>query len=92
MAVAIHVVDGLQAAPEEVSLPGDDDENVMLLVLGGPPEGVEGVDYHVVQDGETLADIVTFYYGDASRLGDLGRINGIAVDAVVVSGQVVYLP
>ncbi len=92
MAVAIHVVDGLQASPDEVAVPGDDDENVMVLVLGGPPEGVEGQDYHVVQEGETLEAIAVFYYGDAARLPDLARINGIPVDALLVSGQVVYLP
>ena len=54
-------------------------------------EGVEGVDYHIVRDGDTLSSIAERYLGDSTRADELARFNGLANADQIEIGQVVWV-
>lgn len=56
-----------------------------------PPEGVEGIDYHVVRRGENLSSIALERYGNAGLAGELAKLNGLADPDALQVGQVLRL-
>ena len=91
VALAILVIESLQAPAEPATAidPGD----VLELRLGGPPpEGsVEGVDHYVVQRGDTLSGIAEALFGDPRLAAQIARLNGLADPDDIVAGQVLRL-
>lgn len=100
MALAVVFVDSLSSgAPEaragadahEVAVhPGDE-----LIVEFGLPgeelpalsEGLEGVDYHIVREGETLRGIARQRFGDPDMDVELAALNGLADPNRIRAGQ-----
>lgn len=92
--LAIEVIERIPSPPDPRAATGPRDEDVMVLTFGEDPTAgarVEGVDYHVVADGETLADIAAHYFGDPGVADDLAAFNGLIPPYELVPGQVVDL-
>lgn len=91
--LAIEVIDRIPSPPDPRAATGPRDGDVMVLTFGEEPGAgrVEGLDYHVVVEGETLEAIAAHYYGDAGAADDLAAFNGLIPPYELVPGQVLDL-
>ncbi len=87
------VIEGLEWTQDEQAASATSHGDVLSLRFGAAPaEGaVEGVDYHLVSQGETLSDIALHYLGDIRYAGDLARLNGLADPDRLTPGQTIRL-
>jgi len=51
----------------------------------------EGIDYHVVREGDTLSSIAELRLGNAAYADDLGRLNELANPDRLEIGQTIWL-
>ncbi len=86
------IIESLRSSREE-PVAAVVDGDVLELRLGAPPpaDATEGVDYHIVQPGETLSDIAWRLLGDASLADDLATLNGLGDADAIVPGQILRL-
>lgn len=92
--LAIEVIDRIPSPPDPRAATGPRDDDRMVLTFGEEPGAggrVEGVDYHVVAEGETLEVIAAHYFGDPSAAGELAAFNGLIPPYELVAGQVLDL-
>ncbi len=91
--LAIEVIERIPAVDEEAVAAVADDENLMVLTFGEAPDSgrIAGVDYHIVQEGETLESLAQRYFGDEAFAEDLAIVNGLLQPYEIVPGQVLDL-
>ena len=102
MALAVLFVDSLSRGEPEVRAGSTavlDTGDELVIEFGLPPEqlptlteGVEGVDFHTVREGETLRGIARKLYGDPNKDADLAAFNNLTDPNKINVGQRLKLP
>ena len=102
MALAVLFVDSLSRGEPEARAGGAtpiDSSDELVIEFGLPPEqlptisdGIEGVDFHTVREGETLRGIARKLYGDPNLDVDLAAFNGLSDPNKIKVGQRLKLP
>ncbi|GJM20463.1 MAG: hypothetical protein DHS20C15_03780 [Planctomycetota bacterium] len=102
MALAVLFVDSLSRGEPEARAGGvtpidSGDELVIEFGLSAEQlpslsEGIEGVDFHTVREGETLRGIARALFGDPNRDVDLAALNGLTDPDKITVGQRLKLP
>src|SRR5690606_6811509 len=97
--LAVLFVDGLSRGEPAARAGASADPTVttddeLVVEFGLPPEalperlpGEEGVDYHVVREGETLRGIARLRLGDPNRDVELAALNGLSDPNHIRVGQ-----
>ncbi|MFT7463978.1 MAG: nucleoid-associated protein YgaU [Pseudohongiellaceae bacterium] len=72
------------------------DQDILVLQFGDPNATAlrnltEGVDYHVVQAGDSLSSIAAQRLGDATQALPLAELNGLANPHELAPGQILLL-
>jgi len=97
VALAVLFVDSLSSGPPEARAdsgaathPGDE----LVIEFGLPgealpalSEGIEGVDYHIVREGETLRGIARLRFDDPDMDVEIAALNGLADPNRIRAGQ-----